>query len=369
MKIRLKKVLRYILIYGFLRTLTKIFGRSRKNYFVKPIFFSRRPNIGLIGCGQFQFSTIAFFLSRGFNNRFCFCYDSDESRAVSLAKFYRVPIVYKNQIEMYTNSDAKLVYIASNHSSHSDYAIDFLKKDVNVYCEKPISVDFQKFDLLLKTIRQSSGQFYAGYNRPYSKAILFLNEYLSNKDLRFEKFTLSCFISAHDIPKDHWYRDESEGTRICGNIGHWLDIMIHVLNWRGFVPDNYKVQIAYSSYEEPDENIVICITTVEGDLCSITITARSEPFEGINETINFQCSTVIAKIDDFRRLSIWDKDKLIRKNYRPKDVGHKRSVMQPFMNNNRDLNEVVKSTELMLNITDMVRNREIFRNVKLARSI
>lgn len=366
---KLSKVVRYCSIYGFKRTLNKVSGRLRKLNFFGPKFFKKDPIIGLIGCGQFQFSTIAYYLSKGWTNKFLFCYDVDIDKSESLGEYYGIPKVIIEQEKLYKQDQLDLVYIASNHASHSPYAIDYLNNNVDVYSEKPISVSFDQFDNLLTAIRQADSNFYVGYNRPYSPAIRNLKKQYKELNKENSSFTLNCYISAHDIPEDHWYRKPDEGTRICGNVGHWIDLMVHIYNWRDDIPQKYNVQIAYSNTSEPDDNITISITTELGDLTSITISARSEPFEGINETINFQYDTLIAKIDDFRRMTVWNEEKLDKKRYWPKDVGHKRSVMQPFRDDNRDLKEIVASTELMLHITDMVRNVETEKEVELTRSL
>lgn len=369
MKIIFKKIFRFVTIYGVHRTMIKIAGRKRKYYLFKPLYIKKKQFIGLVGCGQFQFSTIAYYLSKSITNRFLFCFDKNKGQATTLSVFYKVPHVIDRYEDHIQHEKTLLVYVASNHATHSQYAKECLENNINVYCEKPIAVTFDQFDSLLKTIKSSSATFYAGYNRPYSHAIQKIRNKVIQKNNTTGQYSLNCFISAHDIPKDHWYRKHEEGTRICGNVGHWLDLMIHVYNWRGYIPKKFKIQIAYSDVEEPDDNINIAITTPEGDITSITITARSEPFEGINETINFQYNSIIAKIDDFRKLTIWDEDKVYNKRYRPKDVGHKRSVMQPFAKDNRDLNEVMASTELMLYITDMVRNTVIEKEIELTRSL
>lgn len=369
MKKKILKVVRYWRIYGLGRTLNKVSGRLRSFNIFKPKFLSRKPTIGLVGCGQFQFSTIAYFVSKGTTNRFLFCYDVELEKAKSLASYYKVPKVVEGYEDVFKQERTELVYIASNHASHLTYAKEFLKKDIDVYCEKPLSVSFDQFDSLLEALKNSDAKFYAGYNRPYSPAVQKIGNQVRAKQNTDGKFSINCFISAHDIPEDHWYRNPEEGTRICGNVGHWLDLMIHMYNWRGYIPKTFKVQIAYSNMEEPDDNITISITTPQGDITSITITARTEPFEGINETINFQYDTIIAKIDDFRKLTIWDEEKLYNKKYRPKDVGHKRSVMQHFEKDNRDLNEVIASTELMLHITEMVRNTVTEKEIELTRSL
>lgn len=103
------------------------------------------------------------------------------------------------------------------------------------------------------------------------------------------------------MPADHWYRLPEEGTRVCGNIGHWIDLAVHLMKTRGRIPEKFIISISYSDVKDFDDNISITITTNLRDLINIILTARSEPLEGVNETINFQCGNLIAKIDDFRK--------------------------------------------------------------------
>ena len=116
-----------------------------------------------------------------------------------------------------------------------------------------------------------------------------------------------------------------------------------------------NVAISYSDLSTPSDNIVISIVSSKHDLINITFTSRSEPFEGVNETINFQQGAVIVKIDDFRSTKIW-KDDFYKKYYHwPKNNGHKATVLQPFGSvSKREWNEIEWSTRLMLHIEEMV---------------
>jgi len=169
--------------------------------------------------------------------------------------------------------------------------------------------------------------------------------------------TLSCFISGHRLAATHWYRHPDEGTRICGNVGHWLDLAVHLLCW-GALPDRWQVMLAWSNAGARDDDMSISLTSERGDLINIVLTARTEPFEGINETINFQWGDVIAKIDDFRRMELWHG--ALRKVFKtwPKDVGHRRAILQPFTPAQRDWHEVELSSLLMLHIARMVREAQ-----------
>lgn len=357
-KTKLKKICRFISIYGVGRTFYKIMGRIRINTIKLPSL--KEKSIGLIGCGQFGFATIGYFISKKSKYGFLRAFDINEDNQKSFEKFHNIE--YTNDaLEIFNDEKIKVVYIASNHFSHTNYAIEGMKHNKSIYVEKPISVNYSQFKDLLESIKKYNANIFVGYNRPFSGAILDLKkEIKSNID---KPFSINYFISGHMIEQDHWYRNPEEGTRICGNVGHWLDLSVHILSWRK-VPDKLEINISYSNLEEVDDNISITITTEYQDIISIMLTSRCEPFEGINETINLQYDNVIAKIDDFRKIDIWKDDKLIRKKYWPKDVGHKKAILQPFNVDKykRDFNEVVQSTLLMLFITDMVLNQETNRS-------
>jgi hypothetical protein len=74
-----------------------------------------------------------------------------------------------------------------------------------------------------------------------------------------------------------------------------------------------------------------------------------------NETINVQYGPVIAKIDDFRRMTVWEGERLSTHRFWPKDVGHAAAVLQPFSDDfGREWGEVVLSTALMIEIANLV---------------
>ena len=245
--------------------------------------------------------------------------------------------------------------------------LNVFKKEIVTYVEKPLSVSYTQFTDLMGVYKKSNTALYVGYNRPFSRAINLIKEKVSHVDINIKNsssFSIEYFISGHKIPTNHWYRNPDEGTRICGNMGHWLDLSIHILAWRK-IPDKFYININYSNLDEPDDNLSVIITTDLHDLIVITLTSRTEPFEGINEVINLQFADIIAKIDDFRKITIWQNEKLYKKKFFPKDVGHERAIMQPFHKDKRNFIEIEISTLLMLSIKDMVIGRNKYLEFNL----
>jgi predicted dehydrogenase len=363
---KLKKVYKYFLIYGFSRTLIKVAGRKRSillKLFFPKLFYKLDRNISLIGCGQFGFSTISYFLLKKNGNHFLDCFDVDINNSVSTSKFWGYNCMLDHN-DIFLNNNCKYIYIASNHYTHTEYAINALKNDKIVYVEKPVCVNYMQFKeifTLSRQINKDGNKLYVGYNRPFSKAIFHLNSYISGLLL---PITLNCFVIGHFITKDHWYRNTNEGTRICGNVGHWIDLSINIMNTRGLIPKMFSINISYSNVDEIDDNISISMTTEFNDLVNIIISSRSEPFEGINESIQFQSGEVIAKIDDFRKIDIWNNTQKRSFKFFPKDVGHNLAINQPFNNLKRDISEIEISTIIMLEIKDMVIKKEKERIIR-----
>lgn len=363
--LRLRKLFRFARIYGIRRALFKAAGRLRmpRLHWIVWRSSAGKPDIGIIGCGQFAFATIGYVLLTRRGRCIRQCFDIDSGAAHSFASGLAVKRVALDATSLITDPDLRVVYVASNHSSHADYALAALAAGKIVYIEKPIAVSREQLARLMAVTMDDQSSIFAGYNRPFSQAILRLRRECNECH---GPITLNCFVTGHRIPADHWYRDVGEGTRICGNVGHWLDLAVHLLCW-GQLPDRWHISVTWSDPDARDDDLAIALTSDRGDLVNIVLASRSEPFEGINETINLQWGDVIAKIDDFRAMAVWKGSGLKRYRFWPKDVGHVVSVMQPFGEHRRAWCEVELSTMLMLRIADMVSGNQRQADISFSR--
>lgn len=350
--VNVRKLLRFICIYGPGRTLFKAAGRLRLQL---PSWGSRghAKDIGILGCGQFAFATIGYFLTRRFGRRVLGCFDIDTHAAATLARGLGVPHVCQDVRALLGLPGLRTVYIASNHATHAAYAELALGMGLDVYVEKPVAVDLTQLARLERARRASKCRLFAGYNRPFSAALRDMRRHICIDPEA--GMSLQCFVAGHVLAQDHWYRRPEEGTRICGNVGHWLDLFVHLMSWRG-MPDRLEISLTWACADERDDNLSISMASDRADLFSIMLTARTEPFEGINESIQFQHADTTCKIDDFRHMTLWQGPKLLKRRYWPKDPGHGNAILQPFATGaGRAWQEVVDSTLLMLHVTTMIR--------------
>lgn len=362
---KVKKVLKYVHMYGASRTLIKVKGHyhMQKEYVDTPLQVSKsiEKSVGIVGCGNHAFTDIAYFLRKNRGNIIGSSMDIDKSKAISLAKEYKA---YDASIEaksMFEDKNIKLIYIVSNHATHTPYAIDALNHNKDVFIEKPISINMEQYRHLVKTVRNSKNSVYTGYNRPFSPAIEMIKSYITESSI-----TLNCFIMGHKLDSNHWYRKPSEGSRVVGNLGHWIDLSTHLIMARDSIPKEFSLTLLSANKKHKDDDFVLTIKTDLDDLIVLTFSTRSDPFEGVMENISFQNEKIIANIEDFRKITIWNENKKIVKKFIPKDAGHEASVLQPFSEKKRDWKELEWSTFIMLKVEEMLQNdiKEIDFNIE-----
>jgi len=352
---KIKKVLKYTYMYGASRTLIKVKGHyhMQKEYDNAPdkVLKENSKSVGIIGCGNHAFTDIAYFLRKNRGNIIGASMDIDKNKAISLAQEYKAYHSTTDVNEILDDENIKLVYIVSNHATHTPYAVDALNKNKDVFIEKPISINMEQYVELVKTVRGSTNSVYTGYNRPFSPAIESIKTYITESSI-----TLNCFIMGHKLASDHWYRKPSEGSRVVGNLGHWIDLSTHLIMSRETVPKYFELTLLSANAKHKDDDFVLTIKTDLDDLIVLTFSTRSDPFEGVMENISFQNEKIIAQIEDFRKMTIWDENKKIVKRFVPKDAGHERSVLQPFSDKKRAWRELEWSTFIMLKVEEMLQN-------------
>ena len=219
---KLKKVLRYLALYGPSRTYYKVLGQKhmQKNFAVLPPQIGNQradQAVGIIGCGNYSFATIGYYLKKEFGYVIRACMDKDINRAASFAAQFRVPQYTDQADEIIENRDIRLIYIASNHATHAEYAIRALEYGKDVYIEKPQVVSLDQLHRLHMAIRNCEGKVFLGFNRPVSRFGLIIQSYLGGQS---GAGMYNWFVIGQAIDSNHWYFNKGEGGRVMGNLCH-----------------------------------------------------------------------------------------------------------------------------------------------------
>ena len=125
-------------------------------------------HVGIIGCGNFAFSNIAYYLNKKYGRVIRGAMDIDIHRAASLFESYNLSYYTHDAERIIQDPQIQLVYIASNHSSHAEYAIAALEHGKSVHIEKPHVVSDDQLVRLCEMMQRVGGKVALGFNRPGS---------------------------------------------------------------------------------------------------------------------------------------------------------------------------------------------------------
>ncbi len=325
---KIKKTLRYIRLYGVPRTLIKVKGQyhMRKRYGALPRLSSAPEeggHVGLIGCGNFAYSNIAYYLKKNYGRVVQGAMDVDINRAASLCEEYGARYYTNDADRIISDPAIDLVYIASNHASHAEYAAQALTKGKSVHIEKPHVVTEDQLQRLCATMSTQSGKVALGFNRPMSKIGQAIKSHL---DSQSGPAMLNWFIAAHEIDRDHWYFKEEEGGRVLGNLCHWTDFILQMI-----APERrYPITIAPTRGKKSDCDIAVTYTFGDESIAAITFSAKGHTFEGVRERFAAHRGNVLISMDDFRDVSIEIVEKKRRIRHIFRDHGHERNIKRSY---------------------------------------
>lgn len=328
---KIKKTLRYIQLYGLRRTLLKVKGQYhiKKHYAQLPTIdapVKSGGHVGLIGCGNFAFSTIAYYLNKNYGQVVRVAMDRDIHKAASLFEEYKLCYYTDDSERLIDDPEVDLVYIASNHASHAEYAIQALLVGKHVHIEKPHVVSQDQLLRLTKTMTISKGKIVGlGFNRPYSRIGNTIKSYL---DSQTGPAMLNWFIAGHELPTGHWYFKPEEGGRVLGNLCHWIDFIYQVV-----APENrYPITIKPTCWEKSDCDIAVTYIFGDGTIAAITFSAKGHTFEGVRERFAAHRGNVLISMDDFQYLTVEVIDRKYRISQWSRDHGHEQAIKQSYEN-------------------------------------
>jgi predicted dehydrogenase len=300
---KIKKAARYVRLYGVRRTLMKIKGQyhMKKRYESLPAVSSPPAaggHVGLIGCGSYSFSNIAFYIHDRYPGSLRAAMDLDIHRAASLYESYGLRYYTNDAKVILADPAVDTVFIASNHASHAEYAIQGIEAGKHVHIEKPHVVSEDQLRRLAATMKaHPKARVFLGFNRPRSVLFKKLQGMLSGQH---GPLMINWFVAGHEIPDDHWYFDEKEGGRVLGNLCHWTDLTLELVG-RG---NAFPCTIVPATPAGAKSDYVVSVIFADRSCASITFSAKGHTFEGVREVLNIHRGDLLANVTDFESLTV-----------------------------------------------------------------
>lgn len=316
-----------------------------------------RTDVIVAGAGSYLLSyVLPHFRSRRF--RLHTVVDLNPLRAAKVADAYGFLYAAASTESAFASlpsSSRPVLIIATYHSTHVAVAETAHRHcpQTRMFIEKPPVTDRNQLATLAGL--RSECFIEIGYNRRYAPFVRRAKEWIKNMS---GPTTITCIVKELNIPATHWYYWPTQGTRLTGNLSHWIDLGVHFISAK---PKIATIQSASPSHFA--DEISASISFEDGSLLTLVASDRGNSTQGVQECIEIRRGDATVRIDDFRRLTLWvggREKKFIR---RIRDKGHS-AMYHAFVDqlaknepraqySNDDLG---KSSLLYLTMVDMLRD-------------
>jgi predicted dehydrogenase len=216
-------------------------------------------------------------------------------------------------LEAIAGADRPLVVIATYHSDHVASALEVLdaNPEARVFVEKPAAVTVTEAEALAAR-REAGGWIDVGFNRRYAP----MTAILAGAAARLPRpLVFSALVKELKIPASHWYRWPNQGTRVTGNLCHWIDLA-HSLTGTGC----REVVVAGAG---DGATVSATLGFADGSLATLVATDAGDDLGGVTEHLELRAGGTTVVVDDYRRcLVLEDGRRSVRR--RRRDKGHRR---------------------------------------------
>lgn len=310
-----------LLEYGHLREIA-----SQRQFLVNEVSGLSAPvstvRIGFIGAGNFAQNYLLPVLKKDKRVFLSIVSTSKGLTSKNAAKKFKFQTATTNNNEIIQHKDIDCIFIATRHHLHAPYVIEAIKQNKSVFVEKPLALNHEQLQDIIKAAEASVPRIMVGFNRRFAPTVIETKKFLSNK---IQPCVATYRINAGFVPKEHWTQDPVEGGgRIIGEVCHFVDLLSYLI---GSLPIKVYADIITSTRDDMmgKDNTSITFKYRDGSIATIIYTAsgdKSFPKERI-EIFN---ENSVVVIDDFRKVTLSRNGKTRSFGGSKQDKGYKNAI-------------------------------------------
>jgi predicted dehydrogenase len=190
-----------------------------------------------------------------------------------------------------------IVVIAGYHSTHAAHAGMAIAANerARVFIEKPPALSLDEARALL-SLRRAGAYLEIGYNRRFAGLFQKAQAEVARES---GPISVTCIVKELTIPSSHWYYWPSQGTRILGNVGHWIDLGVALIEAR---PTGLVVASPIGGMV--GDELTLTVLFADGSRLSIIATKLGSGLRGVQEYMDIRRGGLTVEIDDFMTLTV-----------------------------------------------------------------
>jgi len=214
---------------------------------------------GIIGCGDVTEKKSGPAFNKVPNSKLIAVMRRNAEKAADYARRHNVPKWYNDGEQLLNDPEINSVYVATPPASHIDYTLAALKKGLNVYIEKPITLNAAEAIAIADAVKQSTGKVSIAHYRRGQPMFLYVKELLATNaigDVRLAQIKMWQSLRPQLIThlEDNWRINPA----LSGG-GYFHDLSPHQLDLILFFfgePEYYSGRaLNQSSYYGCDDNV------------------------------------------------------------------------------------------------------------------
>ena len=273
--------------------------------------------LSVAGCGNFARAIFLHHAMRAAPVELRGIFDVRGDVALAQARALGSAFATTDFAHLTEDAATEAVLVTSDHASHARYAIAALSAGKGVHIEKPPTITEPEMVELLSVLRESSGTLSMGFNRPFTPAYEWVKGQLAAAR---EPIYVSCSVKGFRLPRTHWYYWPTQGTRIAGNMVHWIDLCCRVCEGRA--PTEVQVMRPAGVPAEVADNATLVIVFDDGSMASISFTSAGSDVLGVQEYVQIRSGDVSFQIDNFERI-VLERSGVTKTRSFSRDKGHR----------------------------------------------
>ena len=276
-------------------------------------------NVGFIGAGSFAQSYLIPNVKKS-GGHLVTVVTSRGITAKNVADKFKFNNCSSEINDILRNDQINTVIIATPHSSHAEQVIRSLEAGKNVFVEKPLAINIDELNSIMKVRETCRQALMVGFNRRFAPISNQIKEAFKNRN---EPMVINIRVNAGFLPKDHWTQQKDVGAgRIIGEICHFIDLM-------QYFTDSEPIKVYADCINTPNErltpsdNIAIVIKFLDGSVGNLIYLANGDKSMP-KELIEVFCGAKVGVINDFREGRIFSDRKETKLSSTGK--GHKEEI-------------------------------------------
>jgi len=272
--------------------------------------------VGIIGAGNFARGTLLPILQKIPGLRLRGIVSAGGLTAKAAAKKFKFHYCASDCEEILNDPEIDAVIIATPHHLHAHQVCRALKKGKNIFVEKPLAINEEELNEVVRTFAHARRILMVGYNRRFSPLARAAKDFF--KDTKGPLF-LSYRVNAGHLAQGHWA--EESGGRIIGEACHFVDLAMFLAG------SDLKEVYATPAGRESDAALVN-LKFNNASVCTLQyLTAEAPSYS--KERIEILGQGRMATIEDFRRAEFICQGKRRKVAKFIQDKGH-RNELQAF---------------------------------------